>query len=185
MHRFIPLFDLQVTNYGLKMFLMRRVKQNISKLSKPSVPSPKKALRITGGSFSSEIWKDVKGYEGLYQVSNIGRMKMFSKRREMPYGGIYRDYPEKIMSEVRGQDGYVVIGLRKNKLRKRFYVHCLVARAFIKKIVGKKFVNHQNLCKYDNRIENLEWCTASENVRHAIKNKGVWAWNKKNTCKLQ
>ena len=103
-----------------------------------------------------EEWRDIKGYEGLYQVSNLGRVKSLKKRF---YG---------LIMKVAMSDGYVTIGLRKNGKRKVFKMHRLVAINFIPNIHNKKIVNHINGVKYDNRLENIEWCTQKENVRHAF-----------------
>lgn len=100
-----------------------------------------------------EIWKDIVGYEGLYQISNFGMVK-----------SLVRD---KIM-KLKVDDGYNRISLRKNSGYKIFPVHRLIAVAFIPNPKNKTYINHLNGIKNDNRIENLEWCTASENRRHAL-----------------
>lgn len=105
--------------------------------------------------FSKEIWRDVVGYEGLYQVSNAGRVKSFhGKSERILVGGVCRE-------------GYVKVLLRKNKSRKLVSVHRLVAMAFIPNPDNKPEVNHINGNKIDNRVENLEWKTRAENAKHA------------------
>lgn len=117
-----------------------------------------------------EIWKDVQGYEGYYQVSNIGRVKSFSRKRIMPYGGI-RVYPEKILNPNKNRYGYITTVLTKNSISKTFTVHRLVAKAFLPNPENKHQVNHINGIKTDNHLENLEWVNQSENQFHAFNNK--------------
>lgn len=100
-----------------------------------------------------EIWKDVVGYEGLYQVSNFGRVR-------------------KIEPVIIGQGGsrYKSVWLKKNNEKNFCSVHRLVAQAFIPNPENKKTVNHINGIKSDNRVDNLEWATYSENIKHALNN---------------
>lgn len=101
---------------------------------------------------TTEIWADVEGFEGLYQVSDMGRI------RSMRTG--------KVMSEKSlNGGGYVQKQLYKNGVVKRAVVHRLVASAFVEGSGPE--VNHKNGCKTDNRAENLEWVTRSQNVSHA------------------
>ena len=110
----------------------------------------------------TEIWKDVEGWEGLYKVSNTGRVKSLQLRK-----GILKPFMT--------PDGYLRIGLYdgKNKRRKTILVHRLVARAFLpsppKKL--KVEINHVDGDKENNYVENLEWVTHADNMRHAYKNK--------------
>lgn len=109
---------------------------------------------------NNEIWKDVKGFEGFYQVSNLGRLKSFKKDP----GGY-------ILSNKNSKGGYLSVVLSKVGLRKSLKLHRIVAEAFIPNPDNKREVNHINMVKSDNRMENLEWSTPSQNIRHAVENK--------------
>lgn len=111
-----------------------------------------------------EIWKDIEGYEGLYQVSNMGRVKSLMFRNNIC--SIPR---ERIMSFTI-RSGYRVIVLRKNRRRKSQQVHRLVAKAFIPNPNNLPIVNHKDFNKQNNNVQNLEWCTQKENVKWSIKN---------------
>ena len=106
----------------------------------------------------SENWRDVKGYEGDYQISDLGRVKSLKNGKE------------RIRKLVKDNRGYLHVLLSKNKKVKNILVHRLVAEAFIKNPQGKRTVNHINGVKADNRLSNLEWATQSENIKHAFAN---------------
>lgn len=118
-----------------------------------------------------EIWKDIQGYEGLYQVSNMGRVKSLERFRYAKTIG-EKDWVAPVNERILKPGicrGYCQVVLNKNGTKSRFQVHRLVATAFIPNPENKSQVNHINGNKVDNRLENLEWVTPSENQIHAIK----------------
>ena len=113
-----------------------------------------------------EIWKDVKGFEGIYCVSNLGNVKSYSR---MTVGGVRNRFVcGRLMKTKVNRGGYVVVHLR--NIDKNVYplVHRLVAEAFIPNYDNKPTVNHINGIKTDNAVVNLEWSTHSEQMIHAI-----------------
>ena len=116
---------------------------------------------------NKEKWKDIKGYEGLYQVSNLGNIKSLNRTTNIP--NAKRIEKEKIL-KLNTRNGYYVINLRKNGKRISKQIHRLVAEAFIPNNDNKPFVNHKDFNRLNNNIENLEWCTQKENVNWSICN---------------
>lgn len=111
-----------------------------------------------------EIWKDVKGYENIYQVSNTGKIKSLN------YNHTGR---EKIMNPSVDKDGYQRVCLRKNRKFKNFRVHRLVAEAFIPNPNNLSFINHKSEIKTQNNVENLEWCDAKYNNNYGTRKERV------------
>ncbi|WEG13979.1 NUMOD4 domain-containing protein [Pullulanibacillus sp. KACC 23026] len=118
-----------------------------------------------------EIWKDVVGYEGLYEVSNKGQVRTklgkttYSKRHGK------RVWKQRVMKQkVSKADGSHRVCLYKNKKATTYLVHRLVAESFIEKIEGKEYINHIDGNRHNNYAENLEWCNHKENNNHAFDN---------------
>ena len=119
-----------------------------------------------------EIWKDVLGYENLYQVSNLGRIKSLFKIRKTGKGhNLIREYPEKILSIKKNNNGYEQVTICKDGVLKCFLVHRLVAQSFLFTDDFKKQVNHIDGNKLCNKSQNLEWVSKRENECHKQKNK--------------
>lgn len=112
----------------------------------------------------NEIWKDIESYEGYYQISNFGRVKSLS--RILWNGKVFHKSKEKIMHCPLNSSGYYKTSLYRNKKCRQHLVHRLVAQAFIPNLENKPFINHINGIRNDNTLENLEWVTPSENIRH-------------------
>lgn len=118
---------------------------------------------------SLELWKDVPGYEGYYQISDQGRVK--SLERSFFSGksnGSLMLLPEGIKKVVVNADGYECVGLSINGKETKYKVHKLVALAFIGNPENKDCVDHINTIRADNRVENLRWCTRKENMNNHL-----------------
>ena len=115
-----------------------------------------------------EIWKSIKGFENEYEISNLGNLRSKNRFVKHYIKDANRFYKAKSKKIRLGKDGYYKCTLKKDSLRFDFRVHRLVADTFLENNDSKKIVNHKNGIKTDNRIENLEWCTSSENVIHAV-----------------
>lgn len=116
-----------------------------------------------------EIWKPIDGYEGIYEVSNLGRVKSLKKIVLFRFPDKKRFIPDRIFKKSVNVYGYIIVSLHLNLKIKQFRVHRLVARAFIPNPENKPYVNHIDGNKQNNRVDNLEWCTAQENSIHAVK----------------
>lgn len=110
----------------------------------------------------NEIWKELPILKGCYLVSNLGRIKSIPRNGTVKY--------ERIIISKLNNCGYVIVNLRIKGFKKTFYVHRLVAEAFIENNFNKEQINHIDGDKCNNNIFNLEWCTPSENINHAKKN---------------
>lgn len=105
--------------------------------------------------------KDIKGYEKLYAVTEDGKVWSYPKIPQNPKG--------RWMKLNLDHGGYPMLSLSKNRNSKCYSVHRLVAETYLKRKDNSLQVNHKNGNKLDNRVENLEWCTAQENTNHAEK----------------
>ena len=135
-----------------------------------------------------EIWKPVVGYESYYEVSSLGNVRSLERIVYVNRGsGFYSKKKAKILSQCIVQ-GYCTVGLSKSGKRKHSLVHRLVLQAFTRNKKNRNQVNHINGDKTDNRLENLEWCNASENMTHAyelgLKNKPHQKGKNNNNAKL-
>ena len=114
-----------------------------------------------------EIWKDIPDYIGIYQVSNLGQVK--SLDRTINTNNITKKCKGKILSNWINSKGYASVVLWKNARQKTFKAHRLVCLMFLENPLDKEQVNHKDGDKLNNCIDNLEWCTNLENMRHAYK----------------
>ena len=106
-----------------------------------------------------KVWKDITGFEGLYQVNDLGLVK------SLAYQGTQRDL---ILKLTMRKDGYQHVILSKNTNKKSFLVHRLTAIAFIPNPQNKPEINHKDFNKSNNCLNNLEWVSAKENMSHAV-----------------
>lgn len=115
---------------------------------------------------NTEFWIPIVGYENNYEVSNLGRVRSLHRFLKLPNGGFKEMNPIFLAGGNSGK-GYRILQLYKNGVFERISFHRLVAKSFIPNPENKPQVNHKNGIKHDNRVENLEWCTAKENMQHA------------------
>lgn len=111
----------------------------------------------------NEEWRDVEGYEGLYKVSNLGRVKTLERKRRDKNGVEYR-IRERVLKQPLDAYGYPVVGLTKDGVHRAKVVHRIIAKAFIPNPENKRCVDHINGIRDDNRLENLRWATYHENA---------------------
>lgn len=123
-------------------------------------------------NMNDEIWKDIPGYEGLYQASNLGRIKSISREVTLFHGGAFFT-KERILSQrlsgKRPLNMYLFVALFKDGARMDIQVHIIIGRLFVPNPFGYKILNHLKGIKTDNRAAELEWTTYSGNAIHAYK----------------
>jgi len=124
----------------------------------------RKKILLVIEDLPNEEWVDVKGYESIYSISNKGRVK--SLKRTCIRNGLVYEMDEKLISI--NNKRYKNVILCKKSIKKDKLVHRLIAEAFIPNPYKKPFVNHIDGNKYNNSLDNLEWCTHKENQRHAV-----------------
>lgn len=119
----------------------------------------------------NEIWKPIKDYEGLYEISNFGRVKSYHY-----HNGTSQRYlhPRKV------KDGYLMVALYKNKEHKNYQLHRLVAEHYLPNLYNCTEVNHIDCDKTNNHVDNLEWVTHYQNILHYMNKKKIGS--KHNDC---
>lgn len=130
-----------------------------------------KCMNNNSGLFTGliEVWKDIKDYEGHYQISSFGHVKSMSRMRSTRFG-MFAPISERILKEKTNKHGYKVLHLRWEDKQCWPSVHRLVASAFIQNDDNKPTVNHKDCNKTNNKVSNLEWSTHSEQMVHAASN---------------
>lgn len=121
----------------------------------------------------NEYWRDVPGYQGYYQVSNLGRVKSLERTLEYPPSkaypnGVIKTLKERIMTPCKDKKGYLFVQLFKCGNFKSNKVHRLVASAFLENPENLPLINHKDENKQNNRLENLEWCTPQYNSNYGV-----------------
>ena len=108
----------------------------------------------------NEVWKPIKGYEGLYEVSNLGNVKSLPRKSTCKN--------ERILKPCVDLKGYLEVVLSKNSKHKTYRIHRLVADTFIPNINNQPMVNHKDENKMNNQVSNLEWCDNKHNIRYSL-----------------
>lgn len=121
-----------------------------------------------------EIWKDIKGYEGYYQVSNLGNIKSLDiitiQLHHWSQQYVKHKYKGRVLKGSKNSKGYRIITLHKGNETEKKLVHRLVAEAFIPNPNNYFYINHKDNNPSNNKINNLEWCTQSYNIKYAYDN---------------
>lgn len=130
-----------------------------------------------------EKWVPVKGYEGYYEVSNFGNVRSVDRLCNSKRDGSFKMCKGKVLNQITNYQGYKRVNLSVNQNRKTFFVHRLVAIAFVENPDGFNFVNHKDEDKGNNRSENLEWCTCAYNVNYGSRNQNISMHKINKRCK--
>lgn len=131
-----------------------------------------------------EEWLPIKGYEGHYEISSLGRVMTLARIKNMgrcpqkKYRYLQKPMQQKLLKIISKSTGYTVVTLRKNGKAVQTLVHRLVAAHFLDNPLGKPQVNHKDGNRSNNNVTNLEWCTGSENSLHAFRVLGHTVWSK-------
>ena len=144
------------TDEAKEILLSTRLSPLVREAVNVLVPDLLDYYNLQGEEWRDVIDKDI-DYDCKYQVSSLGRVRSFKAGKV------------KILKPIFDDKGYSYVGIHKNGKQRKVHVHALAAKAFIPNPESKPFVNHINGIKSDNRVENLEWVTPSENIQHAIK----------------
>ena len=120
-----------------------------------------------------EAYKDIKNYEGLYQISNFGKVRSLKRYVNAPQNGGVRQIKERILVPTISSTGYYQVTFGKNGItdKEKYSIHKLVLLYFIPNPYKKRCGNHKDGNKLNNHISNLEWCTYKENMEHAFRTK--------------
>lgn len=133
----------------------------------------------------TEKWAQIQGFEGFYEISDLGNVRSVERHVERPRFGkveLVRRLSIAVKQSI-NYKGYMGVVLQRDGSRKSLLVHRLVAAAFCEQNGGDQ-VNHINSVRHDNRVENLEWCTGKENVAHAMENHPN-KWGRKAVCAIK
>lgn len=116
-----------------------------------------------------ETWKDIPGYERIYEASNLGRVRTHINKTTRTKKHGVRKWKQRVLKQKTDKNGYKRVTLWKDNKSKDFLVHRLVALAFIPLVDGKDCINHVDGNPSNNNVENIEWCNHKENLMHAYK----------------